>query len=110
MGLSPLTFTGASKYSSDLQTILNRAVQIAQIPVKSLQNQDSDALQRKSLWAGVRTSVAGLAQGLSALNSLAARSAVTATSSDASVVTAVAVAGATATSYSIDSKIGRAHV
>ena len=103
MGLSPLTFTGASKYSSDLQTILNRAVQIAQIPVKSLQNQDSDALQRKSLWAGVRTSVAGLAQGLSALNPLAARSAVTATSSDASVVTAVAVAGATATSYSIDS-------
>ncbi len=40
--LTPLTLNGVSKYSSDMQAILNRAVQIAQIPITFLQNHDSD--------------------------------------------------------------------
>jgi hypothetical protein len=48
MGIAPLAFTGVSQYSSDFQTILNRAVQVAQIPINLLQNKDSDLLQQKT--------------------------------------------------------------
>ena len=40
------TFSGVSTYSSDLQSILSRASQIAALPVKSLQN-DQTTLKSK---------------------------------------------------------------
>ena len=49
MSITPLTLTGVSPFSSDLQTILDRAVQIAQIPIKQLQNKESELLQQKTL-------------------------------------------------------------
>ena len=51
MGLSPLTFVGVSQFSADFQTILSRAVQIAELPIKALQNRDLDTLQKKTLLA-----------------------------------------------------------
>jgi len=49
MGLAPLVFTGVSTYSSDLQTVLNRAVSIANLPVTQLQNRQKDLVQQKLL-------------------------------------------------------------
>jgi hypothetical protein len=44
VAISPLTFTGVSSFSNDFQTILNRAVAIAQLPITALQNHQSDLL------------------------------------------------------------------
>jgi flagellar hook-associated protein 2 len=103
MGLTPLTLNGVSKYSSDLQSILNRAVQIAQIPVTALQNKDSDLLQKKSLLSGLESSVSSFAGSLNSLASIAGGQALTATSSNPAVVTVAATGATTPASYTIDS-------
>src|SRR5262245_24836585 len=86
MGLTPLTFTGVSDFSNDLQTVLDRAVQIAQIPVKQLQNKDADVLSRKALLSTLSSASTGLADSLASLGSIAANRSLSATSSDASKV------------------------
>src|SRR5579862_2936612 len=103
MGLAPLTFTGVSTYSSDFQTILDRANQIAQIPVTALQNQDSTILQEKTLLGTLATAVAGLSTSLGTLGSTAANQALTATSSDPASVSVTNSGATTAASYVINS-------
>jgi flagellar hook-associated protein 2 len=103
VSLSPLTFTGVSQFSSDLQTILDRAVQIAQIPVKALQNKDADVLQQKALLGGLNSAVSDLAGSLVSLGTTASNRALGATSSNPAAA-AVAVTGAkTPASYTINS-------
>jgi hypothetical protein len=46
MSIGPLVFTGVSTFSNDFQTILSREQQIEQIPIKALQNQQADLLQK----------------------------------------------------------------
>lgn len=103
MSIAPLTITGVSQFSNDLQSILNRAVQIAQIPIKQLQNRDSDILQQKALLGSINTDTASLAASLQALGTLAANQAVTGTSSDPTLVSVLSTSGSTPTSYTIDS-------
>src|SRR5260370_36521292 len=67
-----LTFPGISSYSSDLQTILQRAVSIAQLPVKSLQNHQTDNLNKKAALVALNPAVANLGAAVAALGSLAA--------------------------------------
>jgi flagellar hook-associated protein 2 len=100
---TPLSLNGVSQYASDFQSILNRAVQIAQIPVIALQNKDSDVLQQKNLLSGLSSAVAGLATSLSSLGTTAARKALGATSSDPTVVSVTNNNAPTATTYTIDS-------
>jgi flagellar hook-associated protein 2 len=95
MSISPLTFTGVSTFSSDLQTVLTRAVSIAQIPLKRLQNQETDLLQRRTLVGGMTQPLTDLGNAVAALGKIAANRAVSASSSDSSKV-AVANAGADA--------------
>jgi flagellar hook-associated protein 2 len=103
MSLSPLVFTGVSQFSSDFQTILDRAVRIAQIPVQVLQNRDADVLQQKTLLGGLAASVASLAASLEALGDTAASRALAASSSNASVVTVLNMGASSAAAYTIDS-------
>jgi flagellar hook-associated protein 2 len=98
-----LSFTGVSQYSSDFQTILNRAVQIAQIPVTQLQNKDSNLLQQKTLLGSLQSSVAALASSLDSLGKIGSTKALSASSSDPTVVSATATGATTATSYTINS-------
>lgn len=88
MSISPLTITGVSQFSSDFQTILNRAVKIAQIPVTFLQNKDSDLLQQKSLLSGLSSSTGALVASLQSLGDVAANQALAASSSDPAKVSA----------------------
>ena len=81
MSLSPLVFTGISRFSADFQTILNRALSIASIPVKQLQNQQVDLVSKKQLLTELRTSVGTLASTLSALGTLGANKSIKATTS-----------------------------
>ena len=103
MAFTPLTFTGASQFSSDLQTILTRAVQIAQLPVTALQNKESDILQRKALLGGLGGAVGGLADSLKALGTTAANQAVTASSSNSAAVSVTATGADTPGTYVVNS-------
>lgn len=103
MSIAPLTITGVSQYSSDLQSILNRAVQIAQIPITQLQNHDSDLLQQKSLLNTLNTDTGNLASALDSLGTVAQSQALSASSSNSSALAILGVATTTPTSYTINS-------
>ena len=72
MSFTPLAFTGVSQFSTDFQSIMDRAVKIAQLPITALQNRDGDALQKKALLSGISAGVSGLATSLDALGISAA--------------------------------------
>ncbi|MEO5924532.1 MAG: flagellar filament capping protein FliD [Bryobacteraceae bacterium] len=103
MSISPLTVTGVSQFSSDLQSIMDRAVKIAQLPIQALQNRDGDALQQKSLLSGLSAAVSGLADSLESLGQTAQNRALSASSSDSSVVTASSSGATSAGVYTINS-------
>jgi hypothetical protein len=75
-----LSFTGISQFSNDFQTILNRAVAIAQLPVTALQNQQANILQEKQLSTSFETAVSALAASVMNLGALGASQAMGATS------------------------------
>ena len=105
---APLTLNGVSQYSSDLQKVLNRAVQIAGIPVQILQNKDSDVLQEKTALASLQGTVEGLASSLESLAKVAEGQAVAAASSDRSVVTVSNTGSSTPATYVINTITSRA--
>ena len=66
-GITPLAFTGISKFSQDFQTILNRSVSIANLPLLDMQNEQTDLLAKKQLFTDLRSGVAALADSLKKL-------------------------------------------
>ncbi len=103
MSLSPLTITGVSSLSSDLQTIMDRATKIAQVPIQQLQNQDSDTIQKKTLFGSLSGAVSNLADSLEALGTTASNKAIAATSSDPSAISVTNSNATQAVSYTINS-------
>ena len=103
MSLSPLTFTGISQFSNDFQTILDRAVKIAQVPIQQLQNRDGDVIQKKTLLSGFSSGVSGLASAIEALSEVASKRALSASSSDSTVVAAVNAGADSTATYTINS-------
>ena len=100
---TPITLNGVSQYSGDLQSVLNRAVQIAQIPVTQLQNRDSNVLQQKTLLGSFQADVASLATSLQSLGTVAAGKALGATSSDPGSVSVANTGSTSPATYVIDS-------
>jgi flagellar hook-associated protein 2 len=103
VSITPITLTGVSTYKSDYQSILNRAVAIAQIPLTNLENKDSSVLQQKTDLGALSGTVGTLATSLQALGTLAANQAVSASSSNPTVLTATATGAPSASSYTINS-------
>jgi len=101
VGLTPLTFTGLSSFSNDFQTILTRAVSIAQLPITALQNQQSNILQEKQLTTGLASVVADLATSVTNLGTVAANGGMTGSSSDSSTVIVNNTSATTPASYAI---------
>ncbi len=99
-----LFFSGISSYSSDFQSILQRAVSIAQLPIKKLQNEQTDNLSKKQALIALNPAVANLGASVVALGTLAANQGVAASSSDASVVS-VTNTGATSPGTYVISEI-----
>ena len=85
MGISPLAFTGLSKFSNDFQAIVNRTVAIANLPVQRLQSDQANLLSKKSAMGNMRSSVSSLASALSSLGTLSKDRAVSAGSSSSKV-------------------------
>jgi len=96
-----LVFTGISSYSSDFQSVLQRAVQIAQLPVQALQNQQTTIQNEQQALTALDPVVAGVGSALASLGSLAANGGLAASSSNSSVVTAVNTGTASAANYTV---------
>ena len=88
MGLTPLVFTGVSKYSSDFQTIVSRAVSIAQLPVKALQQDQQDILAKKTALGSLGNVVANLANSLKKLGDMGTTKSLVASTSNYSLANA----------------------
>jgi flagellar hook-associated protein 2 len=101
MAITPLVFTGISQFSADFQTILNRTVAIAALPVNALQNEQVDLLQKKQLTATLSGAVADLSESVKALGALGTNRALSATSSNTSKVTVTNTAATAAANYTI---------
>ena len=99
--LTPLTFTGLSPYSSDFQSILTRAVDIAQLPITQLTNEASDISNEEQLASGIQTAVGTLATTLANLNHLGANQSLSGSSSNTSLVQVNASSLASPASFTI---------
>ena len=103
MGVTPLTFTGTSTYASDFQSILTRAVGIANIPLQQLENQDTTALNQKTQLGTLGSAVSSLTSALQALGTLGASQAISASSSNPSAVTVTSNGATSAATYTVNS-------
>jgi flagellar hook-associated protein 2 len=88
-------FTGLSTYSSDFQSIIQRAASIEQLPIAVLQKQQTNNLSQKQALIALNPDVASLGSAIAALGTMAANQGVSASSSDSSTVS-VTNNGATA--------------
>lgn len=101
MATSPLTFTGISRFSNDLQTILQRAVRIASLPIQKMQLDQRSILEQKTALGSLGSAVNGLTSSFADLGLLGARGAIAATSSSAAVATALVTGTPVAASYTV---------
>jgi flagellar hook-associated protein 2 len=100
---TPVTLNGVSQYSSTLQSVLTRAVSIAQLPVTALQNQDSTVLSQETLLGSLQTDVSNLATSLSSLGTVASSQALSGTSSNPTAVSITNSGATSPASYTINS-------
>ncbi len=98
-----MSFTGVSQYASDFQAVLQRAVQIAQIPVSQLQSKDTDILQQKTLLASLNSAVSELESSLRTIGQAGANKGISASSSNSSVVSVSATSASSPATYTINS-------
>ena len=103
MSISPQTFTGISKFSTDFQSIMDRAVKIAQLPLQAMQNRDSDLIQQKGLLGNLSAAVAGFGDSLKALGDTSGRTALGAASAQPAIVSVLNTGATAAATYVIDS-------
>ena len=103
MSTAPIAFTGISSFSNDFQTILTRAVSIASLPLKQLQNSDNDAIQKKLLLGNLSSSISDLANSLSSLGAVSSGNALSATTSNSALATISNTGATSGASYTISS-------
>ena len=97
---APITFNGSSTYSSAFQQVINRAVNIASLPLDSLQTSVSNLSSQQSALSTIGTDFTALQAAVQALDSAAGGSA-TAQVSDPSSLSATASASALPGTYTI---------
>jgi flagellar hook-associated protein 2 len=96
----PITFSGVSQYSSDFQSILNRAQSIADLPLQGLQIEQSNLQGEVTAAQSLGSTVAGLTSAVQALGTLGT-SGLVANSSDSSLVSAQATGATASATYNI---------
>lgn len=85
---SPITFTGSSSFSSSLQQVLTRAVQIASLPAQQMQNHVSDLLSQETALSSLQSTFSALQSALGSVDS-SAQGALSATANSSAVSAAV---------------------
>src|SRR5580693_916127 len=97
---APITFNGSSTYSSAFQQVITRAVDIASLPLQSLQQSVSTLTSQQSTLSTVGADFSALQTAIQALGS-ATGGTPTAQVSDSSALTATASTGALPGTYTI---------
>jgi flagellar hook-associated protein 2 len=101
MSLSPLVFSGVSQFSDDFQKILERTVQIASLPLQTLQTQQSDLVQRKAAASSLQGAMTALTTSFKTLVDVGDRRAISTANSDPSTVRVVSTTADAAATYTI---------
>ncbi len=109
MATSPLAFVGISQFSQDFQTILDRQVKIASVPIQRLQQDQVDLLGRKQLLTNLNGAVATLGSTLADLGQVGAEKALYASSSDAAIVSVTYTGASAPATYTISDITSIAH-
>jgi flagellar hook-associated protein 2 len=100
MGTIPTpVFQGQSKFASDFQQVLTRAVNIASLPMQEMQNVLVTLTGQQAALDGLSTTFSGLQSALQNIGT--ASTSVTATSSNAAAVSASASSGALPGTYTV---------
>lgn len=98
---TPLYFTGVSTYSNDFQAIIQRAVQIANLPVQSLQNDESTVNSEEQALNALEPTVTALGNDVANLGTLASSQGLAASSSDPSAVSVVNTGATSPATYTV---------
>lgn len=98
---APLYFTGLSQFSSDFQSIIQRAVQIADIPVQNLQNEQATNTADENALTALEPTVAALGTDVANLGTLASTQGLSATSSASSTVSVVNTGSSGPATYTV---------
>src|SRR5579862_2323352 len=94
-------FTGLSTFSSDFQSIIQRAASIEQLPITALQNQQTNNLAQKQALIALNPDVAAVGSAVAALGTLASTQGVSASSSDSSTVSVTNVGATSPGTYTV---------
>ena len=97
--IPPPTFSGQSKFASDFQQVLARAVAIASLPMQNMQNELATLQGQQSSLQGLQTTFASLQSAIQGISSSVGS--VAATSSDPQALTAAATSSALPGTYTI---------
>jgi flagellar hook-associated protein 2 len=98
---APIYFTGLSSFSSDFQSIIQRAVQIADIPVENLQNEQATNTAEQQALTALEPTVSALGTDVTNLGTLASSQGLSATSSDSGTVSVVNTGATAPATYTI---------
>jgi len=94
-------FAGSSRFSSDLQSVIDRAVAIASLPLRQMQNSKTDLLGRQTAIDSLFSKFSSLRSALTSLD-LGGTSAPTATVSDSKVAKVLTASGALTAKLSLE--------
>lgn len=97
--IPPPTFNGSSKYASDFQQVLTRAVSIASLPLQQLQNGEITLTQQETALGGLQSNFSSLQSAIQGLGS--AQAAMSASVSNSSTISASASSTALPGTYSV---------
>lgn len=95
-------FTGSSRYSSDFQSVITRAVNIASLPLTQLNNVKNTLEDRSSALSSLDSVFSNLSSAIQTLQSSTGTSSFTSTTSRSGVVRATVGDGALAGSYQVE--------
>jgi flagellar hook-associated protein 2 len=98
---APIYFTGLSQFSSDFQSIIQRAVQIADIPVQNLQNEQATNTADENALNALEPTVAALGTDVTNLGTLASTQGLSASSSDSNIVSVVNTGATAPATYTV---------
>jgi flagellar hook-associated protein 2 len=98
---APSYFTGLSSFSSDFQSIIQRAVQIADIPVTNLQNEQATNTSEDNALTALEPGVSAVGADVMALGTLASTQGLSASSSDSSTVSVVNTGATAPATYTV---------
>jgi len=98
---APIYFTGLSSFSSDFQSIIQRAVQIADIPVTNLQNEQATNTAEENALTAIEPTVAALGADVTNLGTLASSQGLAASSSDSTTVSVVNTGATAPATYTV---------